>query len=268
MTFARLARLALFVVPGLAGMCAAAVPGAPDIASDPRAAAPLQLVITARVAPDQRLTLRRVMQTEGLARYADLKADGILSDYRIFFSRYVDTENWDMMSLLSFPDEAAAQHWKEVEERTPAGLPPAALALAREVSTSPTDRLRAQSAHTPARRGESVFVFLPYDYMVSTDAYIQYVDAYVIPQAQGWLREGLLASYSMNIARYGSARFWASLLILEYRDDRALGRRDAVMAQVRRELAETNPEWKSVSENKKAVRIGRQYIIADELHAD
>ena len=57
------------------------------------------------------------------------------------------------------------------------------------------------------------------------------------------------------------------MLVLEYRNDAALGHRDAVMAQVRAHLAATNPTWKAASENKKGIRVGRQYMIADQLRA-
>lgn len=235
--------------------------------ANPRDSAPLGLVITVQTAPDQRLALRQAMETSGLQGYEQMKRDGILAGYRVLFSRYVDSENWDLMTELTFKDQAAAQRWKDVERTTPAGLPPAALALAGKISTSPTDLIRSGKSSKPAKPGESVFVVLPYDYMVSTDAYIKYVNDYLIPQTDGWLKEGLLANYDVSIARYGSARFWASQLILEYRNDAALGDRDAVMAKVRAQLAATNPTWKSISESKANVRVGRQYIIADELVA-
>lgn len=232
---------------------------------DPRASAPLELVITAHTTAEQRPALRKIMQTRGLQGYEQMKRDGILSSYRVLFSRYVDHEIWDLMTVLTFKDQAAAQRWKNVELETPAGLPAAALALVSKISTSPSDRIRSRSSNKPASAGDSVFVVLPYDYMVSTDAYIKYVDDYLVPQIDGWLHEGLLENYDVSIARYGSARHWASMLVLEYRNDAALGHRDAVMAKVRAHMAATDPTWNAASKNKKSIRIGRQYMIADEL---
>lgn len=233
-------------------------------APDPRASGPLQLVIMVHTQPQHRVALRQAMETAGLQQYAQWKREGMLADYRVLFNRYVDNENWDLMTVLTFADHAAASRWKDVERVTPAGLPPAALALVGKIETAPSDLLRLAKAKKGAEHGKSVFVVLPYNYFPSTNEYIKYVDDYLIPQTDGWIREGLLASYDVVLNRYPSARFWSSLLILQYRDDDALGHRDAAMAKVRAQLA-GNPTWKAISESKQNIREGRQYVIADEL---
>lgn len=232
---------------------------------DPRATGPLELVIMVHTQPDQRIALRQAMETTGLRQYEQWKREGMLSDYLVLFNRYVDNENWDMMMMLTFADHAAAQRWKDIERSQPAGLPPAALPLARKIETAPSDLLRMGAASKPAKAGESVYVVLPYNYFVSTNEYIKYVDDYLIPQTAGWVDAGLLSTYGVHLNRYPSARFWSSLLVLQYKDDEALGHRDALMAKVRAGLADSNPTWKAVSQSKQNIREGRMYVIADQL---
>ena len=255
--YAALLSLLLIVGAVTSAACAADV-------SNPRANGPLELVIMVHTKPDQRVALRRVMESTGLQDYARWKREGILSSYQVLFNRYVDNENWDLMTVLKFADQTGISRWKKIEQGQPAGLPAAALALVSTIETAPSDEMNFGKASNPAKQGESVFVVLPYNYFVSTDEYIKYADDYIIPQTDGWVKAGLLASYQLILNRYPSGRYWSSLLILEYRNDDALGHRDEVMAKVRAELA-NNPKWKAISERKQHVREGREYVIADEL---
>jgi hypothetical protein len=54
------------------------------------------------------------------------------------------------------------------------------------------------------------------------------------------------------------------LLILEYHDEAALGRRDKVIGEVRSQLAE-NETWKTFSDNKHQIRRELQIALAEEL---
>lgn len=243
-------------------LCAAALPAT---AADPRDSGPLELVVMVHVPPGQRLVLREAMQTDGLRQYAQWKREGLLEDYLVLFNRYVDNENWDAMVTLTFADHAAAARWKQIERTRPAGLPPAALAAASKIESAPSDLHHHRSAEGDVAPADAVYVVLPYNYLVSTNEYLQYVDTYLLPQTDGWLREGVLKSYDVHLNRYPAGRWWSSLLVLQYRSDDALGRRDAAMAKVRAELRENNPAWKAASDSKQNIREGRQYIIAERL---
>lgn len=240
----------------------------PAFAADPRDSGPLELVVMAHVAPAQRIALRQAMTGEGLQQYEQWKREGLLSDYLVLFNRYVDNENWDLMVTLTFADHAAASRWKQIERTRPAGLPAAALAVVSKVETAPSDLHRSGVAKGEVKADDAVYVVLPYNYFVSTNEYIKYVDTYLLPQTDGWLREGVLKTYDVHLNRYPAGRYWSSLLVLQYRSDEALGRRDAAMAKVRAELNANNPAWKAASESKQNIREGRQYIIADRLLLD
>lgn len=240
----------------------------PAFAADPRDSGPLELVVMAHVPPAQRIALRQAMTGEGLRQYEQWKREGLLSDYLVLFNRYVDNENWDLMVTLTFADHAAASRWKQIERTRPAGLPATALAVVSKIETAPSDLHRSGVAKGEVKPGDAVYVVLPYNYFVSTNEYIKYVDTYLLPQTDGWLREGVLKTYDVHLNRYPAGRYWSSLLVLQYRSDDALGRRDAAMAKVRAELNANNPAWKAASESKQNIREGRQYIIADRLLLD
>ncbi|HRP74717.1 MAG TPA: hypothetical protein PKZ27_03920 [Rhodocyclaceae bacterium] len=237
----------------------------PGVAADPRNSGPLELVVMVHVPPGQRLVLREAMQTDGLRQYAQWKREGLLDDYLVLFNRYVDNENWDAMVTLTFADHVAATRWKQIERTRPAGLPPAALAAASKIESAPSDLHHHRSAEGDVDPADVVYVVLPYNYLVSTAEYLQYVDTYLLPQTDGWLREGVLKSYDVHLNRYPAGRWWSSLLVLQYRNDDALGRRDAAMAKVRGDLRENNPVWKAASDSKQSIREGRQYVIAERL---
>jgi hypothetical protein len=93
----------------------------------------------------------------------------------------------------------------------------------------------------PVQRGHSVFFIIPYDYVISTDEYIKYFDAYVVPQVQGWMSENALASNTMYLSCYFTG-----------------------VAKVREKL-KSNAAWVAPSENKQKIRVEKQTIIAEEL---
>jgi hypothetical protein len=74
----------------------------------------------------------------------------------------------------------------------------------------------------------------------------------------------VLAGYGLHVARYYAGRPWTALLVLDYRDEDALARRDEVVAKVRARLA-ADPAWKAISDNKKAMRAEKQLAVADQL---
>jgi hypothetical protein len=241
-------------------LCCASVAG-PQ--SNPRVeGAPKTLILTYKCAPAQRLALRAYMSRTGLKQLEQWKNDGILKGYRVLFSRYVDNDNWDMMTFLSFLDSASLPRWSGVEKNSPAGLSLSALATVASVSTAPADLTRS---NFPASVDPgSVFLVIPYDYTVSTNEYIRYLDGYVVPQLNGWHEQGVLTHYDIFMARYGTARPWSALLLLQYANEEALGARDQVVAKVRDSL-KNDPSWKAFAESKQSVRVEKEATIGDEL---
>ncbi|RJG15207.1 hypothetical protein D3872_13830 [Massilia cavernae] len=253
-------KLALMCMTILAALCASAQ-AAP--AASPTDAGTTTLVLEYHAAPANRLALRQFMQGEGLQQLERWKREGFLREYKVLFNRFVDNKNWDMLTLLNFPDAKTAAKWKEVEANMPAGLPPQALALVSEIDTNPGD-LYLQGGTS---KGSGVYVVIPYDYLVPTDKYLSYLRGYLTPQLDGWLKEGVLNQYSVYFGRYVVGRHWSALMIYEYNGDEGLGLREQTQAKVRATLVETNPDWVNWSKDKGQYRINRQYIIADELKA-
>lgn len=229
---------------------------------NPRDTGPRSLVIQYRCLPGQRALLRQRMEEAGVKNFMQWKANGLLADFHILFSRYADTNTWDMLALLSFPQYSDVARWKKVEVKTPAGLPADISALMVSVETYPADVMRAgASPEIPSR---PVFFVIPYAYSVTTPDYLRYVEDYVRPQFQGWIQEGVLVGYQILLQRYTAGRPWDALIVLEYKDDDSFGQRERVLAKVRARL-EDNPTWKAASENKQNLRVEKEAVIADQL---
>jgi hypothetical protein len=229
-------------------------------AQDPTETGPTALAITYRCTPEKRPDLRNFMRQEGLQRLEGYRRNAILAGYRILLSRYADTNNWDMMLLLSFADYTAVEKWKRVERESPAGLPPNLLPIATSISTYPVDLVRRKAVEDAPT--EPVYMVIPYTYSETAPGYVQYVDNYLTPQFDGWMDEGVLTKYEIYMQRYTAARPWDALIVLEYKDDESLGQRERVAAKVRQRL-QANPKWKTIADNK--IRVEKEAIIADEL---
>jgi hypothetical protein len=230
----------------------------------PGSTGPLTLVIEYRCLPAKRLQLRDAMISRGLPRLNTLKSTRALDDFLVLFSRYVDSNNWDMLAMLSFRDYAQVASWKAVEVQAPGGFDPTDLELITAMHTYPLDRVRHDGVSPVQGSNTPVYLVIPYNVVVPSPTYLDYVDDYVRPQMDGWIREGVLAHYALYLQRYTAARPWDSLLILHYSNDDALGRRESVVAKVRQQL-QNQPVWKTRSESKQSIRTEKEAIVADEL---
>lgn len=223
---------------------------------------PLNLLLVYRVSPADRASLRQYMETKGLAQFAEWKRQHFFESDKVLFSRYVDTDSWDMEIFLHFKTPADVSAWIELEHTHPAGMQTEALSMMIAVSTYQLDEVAAKALSSPAQH--SVYMLIPYDYTVSTDEYVQYLQDYVQPQTDGWMKEGVLQSYSLFIGRSVEARPWSAVFLFEYKDDNALGARNRVIKQVRSSLA-NEPKWKAISDKKHSVRVEKAPIICEEL---
>lgn len=222
------------------------------------------LMIAYRTPPGDRLAFRREMAEKGLARLQELKEQGVLQAYRVLANRYVETGEWDVMALLRFSKGADLERWKSVEQSTPAGLGDSLLAHATAIASVPADMIRQDAAAEPTAPGKSVFLVIPYQYLVPVRDYETYLDGYTLPQLKGWIGEGVLSGYGLYLSRYPAGRPWNAMLLLEYRDDKSLAARDEVVARVRSRLKD-NPDWSAWADNKKTIRSEGVAIVADEL---
>ena len=223
---------------------------------------PTRLVITYRCPPPRRAAFRQYMNEYGIQRFEHWKQDGVLSDYRFLFNWYVDVDTWDAMAVLSFPSYAQVTRWKEIERASPGGLVRDALDMAWPLNSYPADLVSAGVAEQPHDTAQSVFFVIPYDNPGGVD-FREFANSYVVPQAKGYIREGVLAGYQIYSNRYPGGKRWQGLLVLEYNDLDSFARRDEVHAKVRAQLR-SDPAWKA-AESKQKTNPEREPILADAL---
>jgi hypothetical protein len=220
------------------------------------------LVLTYKVAPGARPSFRAAARAHLLPDLARLKAAGRLADYHVLASRYVDDGSWDLMMILDFKQSRDLVRWRDTEAAHPAGLDAASLKSVRAVESAPADLMRAGPAPGPAK--PPVYLVVPYAVTASTDDYLAYADGYILPQLKGWIEAKALSTYGLYLARYPAGRPWTALLVLAYRGDDGLARRDAVVKQVRAALA-ADPAWKTFSDTKTVLRTEGRAVVADDL---
>jgi hypothetical protein len=225
---------------------------------------PSTLASTYYSKPSDRVALRDYMVHTGQHQFEKWKADGLLRDYRILLSSYLETDTPVMSVLLDFTDSAVAARWMAIEKSMPGGLSHEALDLVTSSHTAQMDHIFHGESSPPAHPGESIWLVIPYEFYVSPPDYKQYMKDYGVPQFEGWLRENVLSSYDVYQNRYSSSKPWGSLIVFQYRNADAFGNREVVMAKVRADL-QSNAVWKSLSEAKHKIREEREAFIAQEL---
>ena len=230
---------------------------------EPPSGGPGNILIAYHSEPANRPAFRTYLQKDLLPRLAKLKAAGVLSSYQILFNPFVTDYTWDAMTVLRFSSYAATQRWKEIERTQPGGLNAAGLHLAQPINTYSADLPWEGQADDPGPDQDAVYYVIPYEYSAA-DQYRKYVDAYVIPQVTGWMREGVLAGYRIFMNRYQVGRPWDSLFVFRYRNLESFGRRDEIVAKVRLTLVD-NPEWKQLNAIKQTIRTESENTIAEAL---
>jgi len=223
----------------------------------------LNILITYRSQPADRPAFRTYLLTEYRAQLDELRRKGVLTDYQILFNPFVSSVTWDAMLVLGFPHYADTQRWREIERTHPGGLTAKGLRLAKPVDTYAADLSWSGESDSPADPGSSVYYVIPYEYN-ALDTYRKYVDAYVIPQVKGWMRQGTLAGYRIFMHRFPVGPTWDALFIYQYRDLESFGHRDEVIAEVRKTLVD-DPLWKMYSDIKQSLRTETENTTTEAL---
>jgi hypothetical protein len=102
--------------------------------------------------PGDRLALKEYMQVTGLKQFAGWRDQGLIKDYRIYWSRYADSLNWDMLAVVQFANTEKVAEWRKIEARFPAGLPISVAKLCTAIHTNPAD-LHFSAGKALAQRG-------------------------------------------------------------------------------------------------------------------
>lgn len=204
------------------------------------------------------------METAGVAQLHRLQSQGDFASSHLYFSRYAESDTWDMVLTLSFNSYADVSRWNRVETESPGGLPAAALALTSAISTYPVDVVESRSGDARSESDHHVILVVPYSVVVPIPDYEKYAAGYVQPQLDGWMQEGILSRYQLVVGRGAAGKPYSAVLLLEYKDDESFGRRDAVLAETRQRLM-SNPSWKAYADNKQTIRTEKPLIITTEL---
>jgi hypothetical protein len=224
---------------------------------------PLQLLITYRTAPADRIAFRDYLRTEGRSQLDKLQRDGAIRSYQILFSSFANSGTWDAMTIVSFARYTDTQRWMTLEQSSTGGLTNAGLRLVKSIDTFSADLTWSAATKNASPDRDPIYYVIPYEYD-SADTYAKYVEAYVLPQVNGWMLEGVLSGYQIFMNRYPVGRPWDSLFVYQYRDLEAFGLRAETVTKVRKTL-ENDAAWKQFHAIKHTLRTEDENTIAVSL---
>ncbi len=237
-------RLALLILLGTAIAAPAIAQEKPD--------GPTALVFTYKAMPGKRAAFRKVMATEGIPQLDRWKASGDFDSYQALFSAYAASDSPDLFVVLRFRHFSDLARWQRIERTYPGGLTVAAQSLA-SVETSASADIVSEGASRPPTTA-SQFIVLEYDVTAPMPKYESYVRGYVAPQFDGWMKAGILSSFTCFTNQNPAGAAWSSFIVLEYKDLASLADREVVKDKTRATLAETDAVWKRWSEDKSNIR--------------
>lgn len=223
---------------------------------------PVAILITYAIRPEQRARAREALLSSGVAQFEAWKAAGVFRDYLLLFPSYVhmNTTRWDLLVVLDFDSYADTDRWKKVERTSPGGLSAPLLELVTPTGTNLAQILGQSRLHegVPERH---VYSVSPYRFKAGAAAGVPYVTAYVQPQLEPFVKEGVLAGYGLYLNSHDLAE-WNYLLISEYADTAAFGARNKAAA--RGPLTES-PAWSALHAVKGEIREELAMFFAERL---
>jgi len=221
------------------------------------------LFIDYRCRPADRPAFRRGLEQEGVAQLEQWQQAGAFTDYVLVFNEFVDANTWDATLVLRFASYARTAKWRAIERDFPGGLSPELLKLGTPQTSYFADRVLGAGA--AGDRSKSVFVFIPYQFR-TREEYVNFIKVYGVPQFDAWIEAKVVANYAVYVNHHSTGKPWDAMLVFEYLDVQALGRRDAIKQQVRVGLAK-DPAWKAMSDVKRDLRTEFEVVMAAPLTA-
>jgi len=223
---------------------------------------PVAIFLTYQIKPEHRALARAALISDGVAQFEIWKSQGVFKDYLILFPSYVhmNATRWDLLVILDFESYAGTDSWKKIERTSPGGLSPALLAWVVPTGTNLAQILGQTKLHegVPERH---VYSVSPYRFKAGAASGVPYVTAYVQPQLEPFVREGVLAGYGLYLNSHDLAD-WNYLLISEYADTTAFGTRNKGAA--RGPLLD-DPAWNALHEIKAEIREELAMFFAERL---
>jgi len=205
------------------------------LAAATASAAPSYLVITVPAAAAGAAALPALL--------ADWRKNGLVSDDFLLASNPGKAAAFSEVAVLEFPDETCVGRWQQ------AGAP----ALGAGLVVTPVDRL-AHGETFPRDSTKATFLVAEYDVLATPERYQEYAEGYVTPEMEAMRTQSkVLTSYFLYAAKDKASAPWQSMLIMEFRDSVAFGKRDESMKAARDELAAV-PAWKALSDTKTTIR--------------
>lgn len=224
---------------------------------------PTALIVSYRARPGQRAQFRSVMAGEGVAQLDRWKKDGVFASYNALFTTYAADSSPDMFLVLKFNHFTDLARWQKIEETYPGGLPEKAQPLGAADVSATADIVKEDRA--TGSTSDSQFFILEYDVLADMPKYTSYVQGYVVPQFDAWMKAGVLVSYATFVNQNPAGAPWSSFILLEYKDLHALAAREVVKNKARADLAASDPVWKKWSDDKTAIRKEKAAIPALSL---
>jgi len=233
----------------------------------PSVARPTQfsMFYTYRCSAEHRPDLRKYMETTGAAQFERWKLQGVVKDYIILFSSYVHINSvpWDMLIRIDFDRYSDTERWKQVERTMPAGLAPQILAFTTPDNLNVGQPL-GSGGMEPRNAAHAIYDVSYYRFKVPLAAGKDFVQGYVMPQLESFLKEGVLAGYGIYLNQYEGTE-WSYLILSEYSDAETFELRVPNKSKIRTLL---DPAWKALNDIKSEhIRDEPHGFIAERIAA-
>ena len=222
------------------------------------------LVLTYSCPVQNRPAFRAHMEGKGVAQFEQWKKEGVVKNYLILFSHFVNAQLEDMWVILNFEKFADIGKWQAIERKFPGGLSADGLALGTPKTCVYTDK-GWSGGKLNADQTKSAYMMIPYTTLVSADEYADFVTRYVEPQLKGWVKHGIMHTYAVHIEQNPTNAPWDSLMVFEYDGLRGIALRDVVKQAVRDNELKNDAGYKHFSPIKRGIRKELQPATFDAI---
>jgi hypothetical protein len=246
--------------------CALFLSGASRASAQQEGDGPTHVLATYTCKPGDRGALRAHLETVGVAHFEDLKSRGIIRDYLILFSSFVNRDAWDLLTVVSFEKYTKTAAWETFAKEQAGGLPAATLSWVQPVNEYVADLTWAGAPDKKTSTEQTIYVVQTKEFenWANRPLYHQYMQAHELVLLNQLVKTGAVGAYSIFENQHYNGEAWDVMHILEYPDTlHFLQRTEAHKAGVA-SLA-NNPGYKVFETNRQQYILPGRAVIAEAI---
>jgi hypothetical protein len=226
---------------------------------------PTHILATYRCRPADRPQLRQELQRRAVPRFEAMKRDGVINDYAVLMSSFVNGESWDLLTVVSFDRYTNIERWETLSKTTPGGLAPEVARIVDPIHEYIADLTWGKRDLWAATPGAVYLVQeKEFENWANRPNYHNYMNAREVPFYEAVLKHKVASSYQVYENQHYNGEPWDTMHILRFASLDDYMRRREGFERARASLAD-NARYRVFESNRVQNTEAQRPVLADAI---